>query len=129
MANRNNHALINATSTWTLSDFPEYIRNPSIIEIQTDPGNENPWNGDKIAMLNGSITKAILEYAKGKKSSIALVQVGVGSYASEMELKDGRSLRRQDLRNIPKCRRWVRLHRFLRFQRLNCQRFKRIFTA
>ena len=89
MANRNNHALINATSTWTLSDFPEYIRNPSIIEIQTDPGNENPWNGDKIAMLNGSITKAILEYAKGKKSSIALVQVGVGSYASEMELKDG----------------------------------------
>jgi len=74
------------------TDFPEKLRAWDL--TSTNPDTISPYNPMahsriRYSELNALILRGLLEYTRGKDSSIGIVKVGVNSYASQCRLPDG----------------------------------------
>lgn len=81
------HELIRSDASWSTGSLPEPLA--SLPRQTQEPQQLSSLNTMGTARLNGYIGKAIVELAKGPKSSICVISIGDGCYSGEYEIDSG----------------------------------------
>lgn len=83
------HKLFTPDKGWKLEILPAPYNGMKSKTTDTDMFSEFHPVGRTYTGIHAYVTKALLEYSKGENSSIALLRIGAGAYATECELETG----------------------------------------